>query len=542
MTEKRYLHRKPPDKDDEDAKSSADRNGGGAERARSDPSRAAALRGPGGAKRAPQQGRPANAPEAQAKPRPKPKHDYLPQHFVILGVLVVVGLVLRLRDPLSTAVIGAEDPYLHMERTWDLLQGHGVDDYPIGFMILLAPFAVAGEQVFYYVVRFLPAFFGAAAVVTTFFLCRPFLRPAGALTAATLVAVMPEHIMRTTLMFPTALDLVLLPVLALAVLRIPDGVAWSYWTAGTIAVVLLLVHPWAVGLLLPVVGTYLLLSFLRRGDHARVATGASVAGAVVLVGVLWLLPVWTPVDLAPEAGSTARQLLADPSSAEAAQHVDLPWMLTWPGLILAAVGLGIAAWRRTDFAILAALWTVMLLPIVLVDWFGIWYLPHRTVAFLSVGVVMLAGLAVSEGIRFARDADVNLPRATYVGVLAVVFLFAIPTAAAMGGWYRLYDEDDYEAWHAIDARDPSLVVTGSWQARAGYRGLTAQEAVFNVQFFHDQNTRDHEVGQHPDLIVLLDAYAIEENHVPTDFLQDWELVGEWGDTKAYQKPNGDETT
>ncbi|MGH2669188.1 MAG: hypothetical protein ACRDH5_08760, partial [bacterium] len=62
-----------------------------------------------------------------------------------LAALLLLALAVRLKDPLSTPVIAAEDPYVHMTRTWDLLQGHGFPDrYPPGFAVLLAPVALLG--------------------------------------------------------------------------------------------------------------------------------------------------------------------------------------------------------------------------------------------------------------------------------------------------------------------------------------------------------------------------------------------------------------
>jgi hypothetical protein len=114
--------------------------------------------------------------------------------------------------------------------------------------------------------------------------------------------------------------------------------------------------------------------------------------------------------------------------------------------------------------------------------------------------------------------------------VALFLLVTVPVAAATPGWYRLYDEDDYAAWDELEARDTRFVVTGSWEARAGYRALTANEASYNPAFFNDENARNAVLSQHPDLVVLVDPHATDVNK---DFLQGWRIVGQWGDVTAY---------
>ena len=78
------------------------------------------------------------------------------RRLALAGILGL-ALLVRMREPLSSPIIGAEDPYLHMAHTWDLLQGNGfAPGYPPGFAILLVPFAVLGPDLFYLAARFLP--------------------------------------------------------------------------------------------------------------------------------------------------------------------------------------------------------------------------------------------------------------------------------------------------------------------------------------------------------------------------------------------------
>lgn len=468
------------------------------------------------------------------QPTPAPLHPMQPLHWALLAATTIVALALRMRDPISNAVIGAEDPYLHMERTWNLLQGDGVDDYPLGFMVLLAPFALLGPDVFYGVARFLPPFIGAGAIVATFFLCRPYLHPSGTLTTCLVLAIMPEHIIRTNLLFPTALDLALLPVILLGVLRWNEGVRWGLPTAGALSLLLLLVHPWVVVLMLPPLGIYWLILLLRRKETrnwAAVAGGATVAA---FTGVLVLLPGsrWTSM-IVDHAFPRFFELLTQPGSLfPLPQWVNYPSMFTWPILLLAAAGAVLAVMKRSRFGLLALLWTGFLLPFSLVDWFGVPFIPHRTAAYLGIGIALLAAYPVAELVLTVKAAKPTSHLPMTGGILAGVLLLTLLTGQGAAPWYRIYDEQDYQAWDALEARDTTYLVAGSWQARAGYRALTANAAVYNPSFFQDERIRAFEVDAHPGLVVLVDQHTTEAG-LPTEFLQSWTLIGEWGDSKAY---------
>jgi hypothetical protein len=456
-------------------------------------------------------------------------------HWFCLVAVAVVALALRLRDPLSTTIIGAEDPYLHMERTWDLLQDRTVQGYPPGFMILLLPLAMMGPEPFAWSAKFLPPLFGVGLVLGMFFLCRRSGHPSGALAASLLVALMPEAIRRTNLLFPTALDLALLPLLLVFVLRASDGYAKSWIGIVGLGGLFLMVHPWALALAIPPLILFWLVLLLRGHSKWRVpAGGGLVAGAATFVlllrqGVLEFLGLG-------HAAARLGELVARPwSVVPFPQFVDLPAMLTFPALFLAALGAVLAVRRPSRFGLLALCWTVVLLPLVAVDWFGVWYLPHRAVAYLAIGVAMLAALPISMTIRTLAEARPASQVPATLGALALVLVLAVPASANMDGWYRLYDEDDYAAWDDLAARGTDHVIAGSWQARAGYRAMTGGDAEFNPDFFNSSVVREFELHEHPGLVVLVDRYAIE-NRVPTEFLADWERIGTWGNTSAYTRP------
>lgn len=453
--------------------------------------------------------------------------------------IVLLALALRLREPFSSPVIGAEDPYLRMANTWDLVQGRGFSShYPPGFSLLLAPFALMGPSAFYAAARFGPPFLGAIEVAGIYWLARGHVRPVAALVAALALALTPENIFRTNLLFPTALDLALLPWLFGCMLRGVGGSRRAWGIAAALLTVLLLTHPWVVALVVPALALFALSLALRDGKRALPLAGGAAAAGAALLATLWLLPgTWNPTHAFFEnAGPQLATLAADPAGYELPVHVNFHYMLTIPLLALGIAGAFVALWRRERFDLLALAWAGFILPFVLVDWFDIWFLPHRSVAYLSIGVAMLAALPF-DAVARATPAPAPLRIGGAATALGIVALVMMPSALGLGPWYRLYEEDDYDAWHAVAARRPAVVVTAAWQTAEGYRAITGQWAVFNPAFFEDREMRAAMLREEPDTVVLIDDYA-REGGLPRDFVHDWEKLGEWdgGRVKAYLFP------
>jgi hypothetical protein len=448
--------------------------------------------------------------------------------LVVLGVVAValLALALRLRDPLSSPIIGAEDPYAHMARTWDLGRGQ-LDNYPPGLAMLMLPFTMLGPATFYQVARFIPVLAGVSLAVGTFFLCRRWMHPAGAITAAALVAVMPETIRRTDVLFPTAVDLALLPWLFLLVLLAVDGRRAAAIGAVVLAVVLLAVHPWVFALAAPplLVVTFVVAARQHRGWRVPLA----IAGGLVLGAIIAALKFGSPIDLVMRhAWPHLQQLIRNPASLwPPPVFVDLPAMLTIPALVVAGAGAVVAVVHRNRLTLLALAWSLFLLPLVLVDWFDVWYLPHRTAAYLALGIAMLGGIAVSGFASLFSNADAKARNTGVAVAVLIVVGLAVPAGAATSPWYRIYQADDYTAWHDLQARSAPYVVAGSWQSQMGYAAVTGRSAVFDPTFFSDSSDRDFRLRQHPDLVVLVDHYALESG-TPTAFLSQWHLVAQWG--------------
>ncbi len=454
-----------------------------------------------------------------------------PVTWIMLGCIALLALALRLREPLSSPIMGAEDPYLHMQRTWNLVQGSFPRDYPVGFMILLAPFTLLGPDTFYLLARFLPALAGPVLCVGMFLFLRNYMLAPGALTASMFLAVMPEMIVRTNLLFPTAIDLAVLPFLFLAFFRLVEGQRWAMYAVIGMTLGLLLVHPWFVALMLPPMAAFGLIILVTHHERRTWATSGSIAGLLGIVGVVWLFRQFQPATLLSGFSTKFFEVLGNPAMVvtDPPVHVNLSYMITIPAILLAIVGAVYSVMHRSRIGILALLWTLMLLPLTLVDWFGIWYIPHRTVAYAAVGIAILAGIAVAEVVHKFTKANINLRVPATIGVLVLVAILTIPSAVAIKPWYRIYDADDFDAFETLDALDADFVMCGSWQARAGYRSLTAREADFMPQFFTDENMRAVRTGEHPGLYVLVDNATVSDGR-DVSFLDDdsqWELIQEF---------------
>lgn len=449
----------------------------------------------------------------------------------LVAALLGLALFVRLREPLSSPIIGAEDPYVHMARAWDFVQGRGWSSaYPPGFAILLAPFAILGPEAFYAAARFLPPFLGGVEVLGVYLLARENLRTPAALVAATFVALMPENVFRTNLLFPTALDLALLPFFLMHLLRAARGSKRAIaWAAG-IALFLAPVHPWVLVFMLPPTLAVALLA-LRDARDRRLAYMAIGALALVALAFAFLPGAWNPAPaFLRHAGPRAVELATDPASLfPLPRYVDLPAMVSWTVLALAGVGALAALARRTTLGLVALAYTAAILPFVFVDWFDVWFIPHRSVAYLSLGLALLAALPVELMGAIPEWSMGDVAAAAVIVVFALLTLG--PIASSVQPWYRLYDEQDYDAWHAIADEEPSLVVTGSWQAAAGYRAITGEPSVYNPTFFQSGEARADNLERHPDLVVLIDDHARDAGvKAPGG----WREIGRWGDSVAYR--------
>ncbi len=185
-----------------------------------------------------------------------------------LVATVLVGILLRLVDPLSSPVIVAEDPYTHMALVREhvrtgtfepLSEAAGL--YPPGLHAFLAAVWVFTGADLYDITRLGPVVFGAIGILGMAILLWRHAGPVAAIVGALGYAVAPEIIFRTTMMSPTAQDLAILPFLFYALLRIIKGrLAWTAVAAPT-ALFLVFAHPWLFGVLAITGAIFLALTF-----------------------------------------------------------------------------------------------------------------------------------------------------------------------------------------------------------------------------------------------------------------------------------------
>lgn len=418
--------------------------------------------------------------------------------------------------------------------------------YPPGLHAVLATMAVHSGIGLDDIVRFGPVAFGAIAVVGTALALRRLDGNAAAVVGALVVAVTPELVFRSQMMAPTPLDLAILPFALLGLaLTVRGRLGWAAptaillaflvashpWVFGILGItsavflVLALACPWAerprldaVGLALGIllVGSFMAFAMAgcwgtcgpgfavvedaeSTGRFDDLATGILVGTIAVAGGLAWgrrgvqrsldrmrpLGPVgatiWS-VLLVCAAGYAVWKARADGLPSQ----VSLEYMLGWPLLAVAGIGLAAVPWARKPGAHVAAALIAATLPFTIFDPFDSPFWPHRTAAYLAIGLALGAGVAAGATARAMvaiaawtakdgpRAAASPSPwtRAIVPGLLVGTLLGAgLVTAAppAYPGWYRLFDDCESQALQEVAAQadaDPTLVVaTGSWQAK-----------------------------------------------------------------------------
>jgi hypothetical protein len=212
-----------------------------------------------------------------------------------IAVAVVLGTQLRLKDPLSTSVLPAEDTFTHM----GLVQAHLSDGdmdaynpngrlYPPGMHTVLAAFWVYTGLDLYDIMRFAPVLFGILGIVGAAAVVWAYEGPVGGVIAAFTTAASQEMIRRTTMMAPTAVDVALLPFAFLAIIETMRGRHAFASPAAALVLFFVFAHPWVVtiiGLATAVFGVISLAApWVRRRSTPLQATGVAIAMAIVGVG------------------------------------------------------------------------------------------------------------------------------------------------------------------------------------------------------------------------------------------------------------------
>lgn len=563
---------------------------------------------------------------------------------VALLATIVLGIGLRLVDPLSTPVIPAEDPYTHMAivrehlRTGELeplTVGAGL--YPPGLHSFVAAVWVFTGADLYEIIRLGPVFFGAIGILGMALLLWRHVGPVGAFVGSLGYAVAPEVIFRTTMMSPTAQDLALLPFFLYALLEVSAGrLAWAA-VAAPMSLFLVFAHPWLLGILAMMGVVFIAVSYLLpfTASVGERVTPLGLATAIAIVGgglgltftscnkkcgpgwidlfpelatytwLAWLFvllafapllilynlrntqankfltikrerPVWWPVRVA--ASFAIAGLLGWATQIAFQQgmppHVNLPRMIGLPILGLAAFAIIMIPFLPGRLSHLAAGLFAATYPFVIFNPLNSPYWSHRTAAFLSVSLMMLAGIAAAAITRWTAHAisASSKPNATarsarrYVAVFAA-FLVAIACAGTVyagtpdgyeGGWYRLYPECELEGLRGIaalaDANPAAVVIVGGWQPKLVLSALTedSYRIWYATAYYTDADKREeitvNLAHQGRPVIVVVERYLITDYADHTGFLQgdDWTPIGSWcanqgtGQARllAYQTVNG----
>jgi hypothetical protein len=505
-------------------------------------------------------------------------------------------------------------------RDGDVTPDKGQANYPPGLHSFLGAWWVFTGAPLYDIMRLGPVVFGAVSLVAMAALLGPREGLLAAFVGTLAFAAMPEEVFRTAMMSPTALDMALLPLLLGTLLEVVRGkLAWL-GAAIPLTAFLLLAHPWVLAILLltallflglsvlapwpaergarlnPLgivgVGSLLAVAFafaaatrweasgsgfgeisaplMRRigGPTGMLLMAVAAGGAVLAVAlarrvladrqVKLPLPRWTAGAVG--AGLIAVYLwwVATRALAQGMpDFVDLPRMVGWPVLLLAGMGVLLLPLAGSPVGHVGGALFLGSLPFVLLDPLDSPYWPHRTVAFMGIGLAILAGVAARRmldagtwGVRKAsaflarpRPAHAGLARARGTRLMAVAFLvpgLVIGGAAAglvladtpepyPGGWYRLYGECEFNNLRAladtVNAHPRAIVIVGAWEPQLvlsaftnKVRDLWTVGSFFRSGFDHDAYVQKNYLWKTP-------TYVVVERHLPEEVANaDWSFL------------------
>lgn len=544
-----------------------------------------------------------------------------------LMIPLLIGVGARLAEPLSSPVVPAEDPYTHMALVKEHLRDGSVEPiyeggglYPPGLHGFLAATWVYSGADLYDIFLYGPVAFGAIAVLGIALLLGRSEGAVAAFVGALAVALAPEHIFRTTMMAPTAMDLAILPFFLFTAIEMLRGrLEWTP-VAAIMTLFFVVAHPWVIAIMAPAAVGLAVLALVLPWARSRSAPMSPVGAAALLLvlsaglamtlfacwdacaagfqaiqapslaasldmmsmlvaavaatvaGLLFLfrgrlaamrrrrprLPVQLLFSGLILAGILAVTFLA--LAIGMPEHVDLPRMLGWPLLLLAAVGAVALPFLRSPVAHAGAALSIVTYPFVVLNPFQSEFWPHRTAVFLGVGLAILAGVtaaAAARGIGRLGHAAVNhgrSPRAlrkvrpTFVA-LAISFLvatgiggtvYAATPEAYDKGWYRLFPECEFDQLRELAGQTgpEAVLVTGTWQAKlvAAPFADRAEDTWFMESFFYSEDKREETIAglakEGRGVIVVIDRHVEMENpELPTGFLEggEWEQVGAWCD-------------
>jgi hypothetical protein len=215
---------------------------------------------------------------------------------VVIVAAIVIGTRLRLKDPMSSEMLTAEDPFTHMAYVREHLRDGAFDPmnpggalYPPGMHALLAAIYVFTGFELYEIIRLGAVGFGTLSILGIALLLWRGEGPVAAMVGAVVMAIAPEAIFRTTMMAPTALDLALVPFLLYAILELMQGkLAWI-GVAAPLAFFLLYAHPWLFTILTLAGLAFIVFAIalpwpVTRGQKL---SAEGLVASIAIIGVCW---------------------------------------------------------------------------------------------------------------------------------------------------------------------------------------------------------------------------------------------------------------
>lgn len=539
---------------------------------------------------------------------------------IALGVLLrledpLSSPVLPAEDPFTHMVLVKE----HLQ-TGALDPLNAGELYPPGMHALLAVLWTFTGASLHEIVRFTPTILGGVSVLGAAILLWRHAGRVAAFVGALALALAPEVIFRTTMMAPTAIDLALMPFLFLALIEVMDGKLLWVGAAAPIAAYLVFAHPWVFGVLglmglafavlalvlpwptsrsprLSSPGFAAALAIVGGGLGLVLSTCGGLCGPgfegilphadlLVMASPLVLVLSFLPAVLLAVSSTDMDRWLPDRTSgprsawlragvslllaaalvavtwpalqAGLPELVDLPRMLGWPLLGLAAFAFVALPFMASRLTYLAASLAIATYPMVIYNPLGSPFWPHRTVVYLGLGLGLLVGVAAGALVRWSRQAwetkvptpsflerDMTRPVVAMAPVLLVAgslggAVFAGTPQSYADGWYRLYEPCEMDALETITERvqeqERSVLVGGDWRAGIVMSALSEEpdRVWYKEEFFTSERERKDQMA----LMRQKDAplYVVEERYMRSDnpnadrsFLEgdDWRTVDTW---------------
>ncbi|MHB8586503.1 MAG: hypothetical protein ACYDDF_11815 [Thermoplasmatota archaeon] len=505
---------------------------------------------------------------------------------LLLVTVVGIAYEIRAVEPLASPVIVAEDPLTHIDlMKEDVARGFFAPStelnmglYPPGLHAWFGSVWMLSGIDAYQTAVWLPVIFSLLGAAVLFLFAYRFSGLAAAFVASLLFAIFPEVVFRSVLFSPTALDLAYVPLLAWLIAEVIEGASGRAYLVPTaiVGASLGLAHPWMLAI---VVGAGTIVVVLQHqfastkgvGDASARRARFELSALFIALAVLgWLTAGTADSDKGIARGFLALvaggALFAALTATEAftsfrfprlgaivrEDRVVLSWivgialavvayvamLVIWPPVlptnvdyslmlgpvaaIAAFAGIVAVVPARNSFGWWGLALTVVLFPFTAEDLLNLWYIPHRTVVFLAIGIAILGGVAAQAVVEAVRSAvRAWHPKAAPWGAMAAACVLAIAATPAVIAetpnhpytWYRLYNAKEFQglefAANMSGANAANKVLTGSWQAAAFVRALGAHDHVVDDPLFFSGQTRGEWYGW----VIPGHLYVVDDQYI-----------------------------